>query len=70
MTRSLRKTLFRDIRQSLGRFIAIFAITALGACFFAGLRATGPDMKRTADQYGKSSYGAHLQNVMQGKIRY
>ena len=51
MTRSLRKTLFRDIRQSFARFIAIFAITALGACFFAGLRATGPDMKRTADQY-------------------
>lgn len=33
------------------RFIAIFAITALGAGFYAGLKATGPDMKATGDYY-------------------
>ncbi|MDL2327112.1 ABC transporter permease [Ruminococcaceae bacterium OttesenSCG-928-A11] len=35
----------------MGRFIAIFAISALGAGFYAGLKGTGPDMKATADRY-------------------
>ncbi|MGD9559751.1 MAG: FtsX-like permease family protein [Oscillospiraceae bacterium] len=35
----------------MGRFVAIFAITALGAGFFAGLKATGPDMRATGDAY-------------------
>ena len=40
MNRALTKNLFREIRGSLGRFIAIFAIMALGSGFFAGLRVT------------------------------
>lgn len=36
------KTTLREIRQSLGRYIAILAIIALGVGFFAGLKATKP----------------------------
>lgn len=45
------KDWLRQIRGSLHRFLAILVITALGVAFFAGLRATGPDMRRTAADY-------------------
>lgn len=48
---SLIKDTFREIKNSLGRFLAIFAIVALGTGFFAGVKATAPDMKITADKY-------------------
>ena len=51
----MKKALFtdtrRELRLSMGRFIAIFAIIALGCGFFAGLKATMPDMVETAEQY-------------------
>ncbi|MFV0412719.1 MAG: FtsX-like permease family protein [Oscillospiraceae bacterium] len=49
--KSLRKNIQREIRSSASRFAAIFAITALGAGFFSGLKATGPGMRTTADTY-------------------
>ena len=49
--RTFVKDIFRSISHSWGRFWAIFAIVALGAGFFAGLNATGPDMQLTGDQY-------------------
>ena len=45
------KTLLRSIRQSLGRFIAIFAIVALGVGFFTGIKSACPSMQKTADNY-------------------
>lgn len=45
------KTIFREIRGTLGRFVAIFAIVALGVGFLAGLLATTPDMKISVDRY-------------------
>lgn len=39
----------RSIRESLGRFLAILLIVALGCGFYAGLRMTGPDMRLLAD---------------------
>lgn len=51
MTRGLRKTTFREIRQSLGRFFAIAAIIALGVGFFAGLKITTEDMIAVTDEY-------------------
>lgn len=51
MTRALLKDTWREIRHSMGRFISIFTIILLGVSFFAGLRAAGPDMENTADQY-------------------
>lgn len=51
MKNTLLKDTFREIRNSLGRFLAIFAIVVLGVGFFAGIKATAPDMKLTADKY-------------------
>ena len=45
------KDIYRSIVHSWGRFWAIFAIVALGAGFYAGLRGTAPDMRATADAY-------------------
>lgn len=47
----LRRSAFREIRSSLGRYIAIIAIIALGVGFFAGLRVTKTDMVKTTDTY-------------------
>lgn len=51
MGKSFFKSIFREFSETPGRFIAIFLIIALGAGFFAGLRAASPSMKRTADFY-------------------
>ena len=51
MKGSLIKDTFREIYKSLGRFLSIFLIVALGVSFFAGIKATAPDMKITADKY-------------------
>ncbi|MBE6933631.1 MAG: FtsX-like permease family protein [Ruminococcaceae bacterium] len=47
----LRKSIFRTIKKSLGRYLAIFSIIALGVGFFAGLRVTETSMLATADRY-------------------
>ena len=49
--RALWKDFFMEIRTTLNRFLSIFMIVALGVAFFAGLRATDPDMRLTADHY-------------------
>lgn len=41
----------RSITRSWTRFLAIFAIVALGAGFYAGLRMAAPDMRLTIDRY-------------------
>lgn len=51
MASSFRRNLARSITGSLGRFVAIAAIVALGCGFYAGLRMTCPDMKLSADAY-------------------
>ena len=45
------KSTFREIKESLGRFLAILAIVALGVGFFAGLKVTQPAMLKTAQSY-------------------
>ncbi len=45
------KTTIREIKASLGRYLAIFAIVMLGVGFFAGLKATKPAMIATVDDY-------------------
>ena len=45
------KTIARSIRNSLGRFLAIVGIVALGCGFFAGLKMSGADMRSSADAY-------------------
>ena len=47
----LWRSVLRSIRGSLGRYLAILAIIALGVGFFAGLRVTEPSILKTADAY-------------------
>lgn len=53
--KTFSKEIWRSITHSASRFWAIFAIVALGAGFFAGLRAAAPDMRATGDAYYDSS---------------
>lgn len=45
------KGVLRSIRESLGRFLAIMGIAALGCGFYAGLQMCGPNMRLAADRY-------------------
>lgn len=47
----MRKNIRQTIRKSLGRYIAIVAIIALGAGMFVGLLTTKMDMVATAQKY-------------------
>lgn len=49
--RALRKDFYMEIKKSLGRFLSIFFIVALGVSFFAGIRASEPDMRLSGDEY-------------------
>lgn len=51
MKRSYSTMILREFRHSFSRFLAIFAIIALGVGFLAGLLATTPDMRYSMDQY-------------------
>lgn len=51
MKKTFFKNLSRDIKKSLSRFISIVVIIALGVAFYAGIRATSPSMKVSADTY-------------------
>ena len=48
---ALRKDFFMEIRKSMGRFLSIFFIVALGVSLFVGIRATQPDMILSGDAY-------------------
>lgn len=48
---ALRKDFYMEIRKSMGRFLSIFFIVALGVSLFAGIRATEPDMRLSGDAY-------------------
>lgn len=47
----MKKTTLQEIRQSLGRYLAIFAIVAMGVGFFAGLKITRQVMITSANAY-------------------
>ena len=51
MRSAFNKDLARSVAHSLGRFLAIAGIVALGTGFYAGLRMTAPDMKLSADLF-------------------
>lgn len=51
MRKTFFKNLFRDIKKTLSRFLSIVIIIAMGVAFYAGVRATSPDMKKSADFY-------------------
>lgn len=51
MKTAFRKNIFRTIKKSLGRYMAIFAIIALGVGFFCGLQSSRPAMMKTGQEY-------------------
>ena len=48
---ALRKDFFMEIRKSMGRFLSIFLIVALGVSIFVGISATQPNMISSGDKY-------------------
>ena len=53
--KKLYKEFFVSIRKSFKRFLSITLIVLLGVGFFAGIRATSPDMKETLSRYYKEN---------------
>jgi putative ABC transport system permease protein len=64
--RTFRKEIRRSITSSISRFLAIVGIVALGAGFFAGLYASAPYMRETAESYYDNSnfMDIHLVSTM------
>ena len=60
MAKTFNIQIVRSIRESLGRFLAILLIVALGCGFYAGLRMTGPDMRIASDGWFD---GTHLYDI-------
>ena len=53
MKKALLKDTFKEIKKTYKRFISILLMAFLGVGFFAGIRATSPDMVDTIDKYFK-----------------
>ena len=51
MSKGMFQTTIREIRGSLGRYMAILAIVMLGVGLFTGLKATTPAMIITENEY-------------------
>ncbi len=51
MKSKLLKNSIKEIKGTFRRFVSIFLMSFLGVGFFAGLVASGPDMKETLDKY-------------------
>jgi putative ABC transport system permease protein len=51
MKKTFFKNLYRDIKKSISRFLSIVVIITVGTAFYAGVRATSPDMKMSEDNY-------------------
>ena len=51
MKNVLLKDSLKEIKNTFKRFLSILLVVLLGVGFFAGIKATSPDMKKTVDQY-------------------
>ncbi len=63
MHRATAKDILRTIRRSLSRYCSILLIIAIGVAFFAGLSASGSDMRLTADKYYRESNTQDIQII-------
>ena len=50
MKKALLKDSVKEIRKTYKRFLSILLMSLLGVGFFAGIRATSPDMRKTIDK--------------------
>lgn len=51
MKNVLLKDTVKEIKVTFKRFLSILLVVLLGVGFFAGIKATSPDMKKTIDEY-------------------
>ncbi len=51
MRKAINKDFFREIKNTFSRYLSLILIVTLGVAFFAGIRATAPDMKLSLDEY-------------------
>ena len=51
MKRALVKDSVKQIKNTFKRYISILLMALLGVGFFAGIKATSPDMQKTLDSY-------------------
>lgn len=58
--KSLRKDIKKSITHSWGRFFSIMALMALGSFALVGLSITGPDMRKTGENYFKEYQTADI----------
>ena len=49
--KALKKNFIMEIRRSMGRFVSIMLIVALGVAFYSGIKASEPDIRLSLDQY-------------------
>ena len=66
MKRALLKDSLKQIVKTNKRFISILLMAFMGVGFFAGVRATSPDMKQTLDKYldNKNMYDINLVSTL------
>lgn len=62
------KDIKREILYTFNRFMCIFLIVALGVAFFAGIRATEPDMRKSADKYFDENNLMDIQIISTGGL--
>lgn len=63
MKRALLKDSIKEIKNTYKRFLSILLMAFLGVGFFAGIRATSPDMLETIDQYYDKQHVYDIQIV-------
>lgn len=51
MKNAIYKDTVKEIKNTYKRFLSILLVVLLGVGFFAGIKATSPDMKKTVDKY-------------------
>ncbi|WP_346935496.1 FtsX-like permease family protein [Clostridium sp.] len=60
--RAYKKSITREILSSKARFISILAIIFLGVAFYSGIKSSGPDLKKSINEFFRK------QNLMDSKI--
>lgn len=53
MKKALMKDSVKEIKNTYKRFLSILLMAFLGVGFFAGIKATSPDMVNTIDKFYK-----------------
>lgn len=68
MKKTYLKSALRDIRFSLGRFIAIILIILMGVLLFVGVKSVGPDLTASAQREIDQNQMSDLQIISTGGL--